>query len=62
MCIVAPQQEPTASFEEHSKIFHVRPGEVIQADFEHVQDDMRRDDAKLCQVREESDVAQPHFR
>ena len=36
--------------------------EVVQANLEHVQDDVRWDDPKLCQVRDEGQVLQSDFR
>ena len=60
--ILAPQEEPAAALEQHGEVLHIRAREVVKADFEHVQDDMWRDDAELGQVGQEGDVAHPDFR
>lgn len=61
-CLLTPQQEAAASLQEHREVLNVRPGEVVQADLEHVQDDVRWDNAELGEVRQESDVTHADFR
>ena len=54
--IVAPQQKSSATFEQERNVLNVRAGEVIQADLEHMQNDMRWDDPEFGEVRQESYV------
>lgn len=56
MSFFASQQKAAASFQEQCKILDVRSREIIQADFEDVQDEMRRDDTEFGQVRQIHDV------
>ena len=59
--IFAPKQEASAALEQHGEILDVRPGEVVQAHLERMQNDVRRHDAELREVREERDVAHADF-
>ena len=58
---LASQQEASAALQQHREVLDVCPGEVVQAHFEHVQDDVRRYDAELRKIGEEGDVAHADF-
>ena len=76
--VLTPQQKSPATFQEESNILNICPRKVVQTDFEHVQNDVRRHHMEFCQVREENDILrkvrshsgiieimaylQPHFR
>lgn len=50
------EKESAASLQEKRKIVHIRAGKIIQANLEHMQYDMCRDNAELGKVREERNV------
>ena len=59
--LFASQQESSAAFEQDGKVVDVCAMEVVQANLEHVQDDMRRDNPELRQVRDEGQILQSNF-
>lgn len=50
------EKKSSASFKEQSNIVHICAHKVIQADFEHMENDVRRNDTELREIGEESDV------
>ena len=51
-----------AQDQQHREILHVGAGEVVQTDFEHVQNDVGGDDVELGKIGEERYVAHADFR
>lgn len=56
MCILIAQQIPPTSFKEHGQIIDISPGKVVQANLEHMQNNMGRYHAELCKISEERNV------
>ena len=54
--LLASQQESATALEQHGNILDVCTGKIIEADFEHVQDDVWWDDFEFRQVCQERDV------
>ena len=50
------QKVASATLKKHCKVVDVYASEVVQTDFENVQNDMSRDKAELCQIRQKNDV------
>ena len=54
--LITSKEETATSFEKHGDVLDVRTGEVIEADLEHVKDDMWWHDLEFGEVRQEGGV------
>ena len=60
-CVFTTEQEPPAALEEHSQILDIRAGKVVEADLEHVENDVCGDNAEFREISKECDIAHPDF-
>jgi hypothetical protein len=51
-----PKQESSASFEEECHVLNVDARKVVEAYFEHVEDQVKRNDPELGQIREKHQI------
>jgi len=54
--LITPQQESSTPLQQQSDIVNINAQEIVQADFEHVEDKVRRDHTELGEHRNESQV------
>lgn len=53
---LAPQQEPPASLEDGAEVVDIGAGEIVEKDFEDVEDGVNGCDAELCELGEEAEI------